>query len=123
MQYVRQQWKRHEAAFNILSSLATEALRNRAEVARVREFVAFCYKQFGTSEHFDFWPIEPERLGSWAEEVVMFDLLDHGTDFQTLMVGKNLIPILGGRDWSGSRLSEVQSPYSCTRIRVTLEGC
>jgi len=109
MRYRLQRQRSHEVASNVLSSLPAAPGIGQDPVTSARGLIEFWNTQWGTCERFSDAPIELGRLRPWVDDIALFDLMDYGADFSTRMVGRNLVPVLG-RDWSGSKLSELPSP-------------
>jgi hypothetical protein len=110
MRYRLQRQRSHEVASNALSSLPAAPGIGQDPVTRARGLIEFWNTQWRSCERFSDAPIELGRLRPWVDDIALFDLMDYGADFRTRMVGRNLVPVLG-RDWSGSKLSELPSPY------------
>ena len=119
MKYKLQQQRSHEVAFSILPSLRAAPGIRKDPVTKVRGLITFWNAQCGTCERFSDVPIELGRLRLWVDNIALFDLMDYGADFRTRMVGRNLVSVLG-RDWSGSKLSELPSPCRQDMRRVLL---
>ena len=119
MQHNLQQQGSHEVVLD--TSLPSVPDVGQDPSAKARGLVAFWNARWGTCERFSDLPIELGGLRFWVDDIALFDLMDHGADFRARMVGRNLISVLG-RDWSGSRLSELPSPFRQDLRQVLLRA-
>jgi hypothetical protein len=109
-------------ALNTLSLLPAAPGIDWDPATKARSLIAFWYERWGACQRFSDQPIELGRLRHWASDIALFDLMDYGADFRARTVGRKLIPLLGGRDWSGSRLSELPSPHRQDLRRILLRA-
>ncbi len=79
-------------------------------LSKARELVAFWYARWGACERLSDAPLDPLSLYPWADDLVIFDLVDLGADFRAQQMGRELVTFFG-RDCSGTRLSEFPLPY------------
>jgi hypothetical protein len=90
----------------------------REPLIRARELVAFWHALWGSCERLNDVPLDSRWLHPWADDIAIFELVDHGADFRTYQVGGALEAFLGGVG-SGTMLSEFPLPYR-QRLRQVL---
>jgi hypothetical protein len=91
---------------------------SREPLIQARELVAFWYALWGSCERLNDVPLDPRWLDSWADDIAIFELVDHGADFRTHQMGSELEAFLGGVG-AGTMLSEFPLPYR-QRLRQIL---
>lgn len=91
---------------------------SREPLIRARDLVAFWHALWGSCERLNDVPLDSRWLDPWADEVAIFELIDHGADFRMHQVGSALEAFLGGVG-SGTMLSEFPQPYR-QRLRQVL---
>jgi hypothetical protein len=90
----------------------------REPLIRARELVAFWHALWGSCERLNDVPLDSRWLHPWADDIAIFEIVDHGADFQTHQVGSELDAFLGGVG-AGTMLSEFPLPYR-QRLRQVL---
>jgi hypothetical protein len=121
MQHKLQQRESHQVAFDVLPSSPAGPGVDQDSATKAYGLIAFWHARWGACERLNDLPSDLGRLRLWANDIALFDLMDHGADFRARMVGKNLVPIFG-RDWFGARLSGLPSPYRQALRQVLLRA-
>ena len=91
---------------------------SREPMDRARELVAFWHGRWGACERLNDVPWDSLWLFPWVDDLAIFDVVDHGTDFRARQMGEQLEAFLGGA-FSGTMLSEFPLPHR-QRLRQVL---
>jgi hypothetical protein len=103
---------------SISTSLQPRDDLSREPLIRARELVAFWYALWGSCERLNDVPLDSRWLLPWADDLAIFDVVDHGTDFRARQMGSELGVFLGGV-CPGDMLSDFPLPYR-QRLRQVL---
>jgi hypothetical protein len=86
-----------------------------------RSLVEFWYARWSGCERLSDVSVEFSCLHPWTDHLAKFELLNHGADFRARSLGLKLIEFFG-HDWSGTKLSEMSSPYRQNIRRMLLRS-